>query len=140
MFVYALLFSVVLLLFQGVRVQPDQLVRWDALGSVAYLGLLGSTVSCLLWNYAIHRLGSVQATTCIYPESPVTMAVAATTLSDSITWIALLGAVLIIDGLFLTKLKQAGALGIISSWITPAQPWRDAGAPHSRCSCRRRLQ
>lgn len=109
MFVYALLFSVVLLLFQGVQVQPEQLVRWDVLGSVAYLGLLGSTVSYLLWNYAIHRLGSVRATTYIYLEPLVTMAVAAAMQGDSITWIALLGAVLIIGGLFLTKLKQAGA-------------------------------
>ena len=89
--------------------QPEQLVRWDVLGSVAYLGLLGSTVSYLLWNYAIHRLGSVRATTYIYLEPLVTMAVAAAMLGDSITWIALLGAVLIIGGLFLTKLKQAGA-------------------------------
>ena len=109
MFVYALLFSVVLLLFQGVQVQPEQLVRWDVLGSVAYLGLLGSTVSYLLWNYAIHRLGSVRAITYIYLEPLVTRAGAAAMLGDSITWIALLSAVLIIGGLFLTKLKQAGA-------------------------------
>ena len=109
MFVYALLFSAVLLLFQGVQVQPEDLVRWDVLGSVAYLGLLASTVSYLLWNYAIQQLGSVRATTYIYLEPLVTMAVAAAMLGDSITWIALLGAALIIGGLFLTKLKQAGA-------------------------------
>ena len=109
MFVYALLFSAVLLLFQGVQVQPDKLVRWDVLGSVAYLGLLASTVSYLLWNYAIQQLGSVRASTYIYLEPLVTMAVAAALLGDPITWIALLGAVLIIGGLFLTKLRQAGA-------------------------------
>ena len=109
MFVYALLFSAILLLFRGVQIQPEQLIRWDVLGSIAYLGLLGSTVSYLLWNYAIQQLGSVRATTYLYLEPLVTMAVAATLLGDPITWMALLGAVLIIGGLFLTKLKRAGA-------------------------------
>ena len=106
MFVYALLFSAALLLFQGVQVQPEKLVRWDVLCSIAYLGILGSALSYLLWNYAIKHLGSVRATTYIYLEPLVTMAVAAVMLGDSITWIALLGAVLIIGGLFLTKLKR----------------------------------
>ena len=103
MFFYALLMALPITLGSGVSLVPRDLLRWDVLLALLYLGLGGSTACFLLWNHAISRLGSVRAASYIYLEPLVTMAVAAALLGDKITWIAILGAVCIIGGLLLTE-------------------------------------
>ncbi|MBR5276133.1 MAG: DMT family transporter [Bacteroidaceae bacterium] len=82
--------------------------RWDMVidggaavwGNVLMLGCVASMLCFTLWNYVLDRLGTVRATNFIYFNPVVTMAASWLVLDECITWIALLGACLVLVGMY----------------------------------------
>ena len=82
--------------------------RWDMVidggaavwGNVLMLGCVASMLCFTLWNYVLDWLGTVRATNFIYFNPVVTMAASWLVLDECITWIALLGACLVLVGMY----------------------------------------
>lgn len=75
-------------------------------GNLLFLGLVASMGCYLLWTAVMRRLGTMRATNYIYFNPLVTLLTAAAVLGERITLIALLGAALILPGVWLAGLKN----------------------------------
>jgi len=74
-------------------------------GNFLFLGLIGSGLCFVLWNRAFHYLGVVTTNTFIYVQPFITIVVGWLFLSEPISPLALLGAVLITVGVVVSQRK-----------------------------------
>jgi len=70
------------------------------IGNLLFLGLLASMGGYLLWNWVMAKLGAVRATNYIYLQTLFTMLVASIVLSERITPMAIIGALILIGGMW----------------------------------------
>lgn len=91
------------------------LIRFASIGNllnILYLGIGASALCFVTWNWSIGILGAVKTSSYIYLVPIVTIVTSAVVLHEKITWLALLGAVLTLAGLYIsqynieTKTKQ----------------------------------
>ena len=68
-------------------------------GNILFLGSVASMLCFLGWNWCLDRIGTVRATNLLYLNPVVAMTTSAVVLGEHVTWVALLGAVLILSGL-----------------------------------------
>lgn len=68
-------------------------------GNLVYLGVVASMLCFVLWNWALSRLGTVRTTNLIYGQCFFTMVIAHFALGEEITWMAVLGTVVLIAGM-----------------------------------------
>ena len=75
----------------------------------AWWGMFGwATLTFVLWNAAMTRLGAVRTTNYIYLNPLVTMLTAALVIDERITPAALCGAALILSGMWLAERSRGG--------------------------------
>lgn len=67
--------------------------------NLLFLGLIASIGCYLAWNWVLSRISIVKATTFLYMQCLVTMITSRIILSERITWMALLGTVVLILGM-----------------------------------------
>lgn len=75
-------------------------------GNLLFLGLIASMLCYLLWNAAMHRLGTVRTTNYIYLNPLVTILTAAVCIDERITPVAMAGAALILYGMWCAERPQ----------------------------------
>lgn len=104
-FGYGLLTILPLLLVRGVNV--DILLNGGAVvwGNVLFLGCVASMLCFLGWNYCLERIGTVRATNLLYLNPVVSITTSAIVLGERVTWLAIIGAVLILAGLVCLERK-----------------------------------
>ena len=98
-FGYGLLTIIPLLLWRGMDfgIVIDGGARvW---GNIVFLGVVASMLCFLGWNWCLARLGTVRATNFLYLNPVVAIVSSALVLGERVTWIAVLGAVLILASL-----------------------------------------
>lgn len=98
-FGYGLLTIIPLLLPQGVNVEllwSGEAVVW---GNILFLGCVASMLCFLGWNWCLEKIGTVRATNLLYLNPVVAMTTSAFVLGERVTWVALMGAALILAGL-----------------------------------------
>jgi drug/metabolite transporter (DMT)-like permease len=98
-FGYGLLTIIPLLCANGVNVEvlyEGGAVVW---GNILFLGCVASMLCFLGWNWCLDKIGTVRATNLLYLNPVVAMTTSAVVLGEQVTWVALLGAVLILAGL-----------------------------------------
>jgi drug/metabolite transporter (DMT)-like permease len=88
----------ILLLPFGVAQAPSEMPSWDAIGSVAALGLLGTFVGQLLFFRLIYDYGSARAALVVYLLPVTALFYGAFFLDEPITVQAIVGLVLILIG------------------------------------------
>lgn len=71
--------------------------------NILFLGIVCSYVCYLAWNSAIRHVGPVRISNYIYINPVVTCFLAAFLLNEQITWIALVGAALVLSGIFVVS-------------------------------------
>lgn len=98
-FGYGLLTILPLLCVNGVDV--DLLIDGGAVvwGNLLFLGCVASMLCFLGWNWCLEKIGSVRATNLLYLNPVVAITTSALVLGENVTWVALLGAGLILVGL-----------------------------------------
>lgn len=98
-FGYGLLTILPLLLAEGVNV--ELLVEGGAVvwGNIIFLGCVASMLCFLGWNWCLEKIGTVRATNLLYLNPVVAMTTSALVLGERVTWVALVGAALILAGL-----------------------------------------
>lgn len=104
-FGYGLLTILPLLLVRGVNV--DILLNGGAVvwGNILFLGCVASMLCFLGWNYCLERIGTVRATNLLYLNPVVSITTSAIVLGERVTWLAIIGAVLILAGLVCLERK-----------------------------------
>ena len=107
---YAFLTSVpLMLLFDGMPnlaplfTQPKVLLSW------LFLGIFGNAVCFAIWNIAFKELGVVVTNNYLYGSPFVTLLVGWLLLGEPISWMGILGAVLVTVGVFLAQLSKRHA-------------------------------
>ncbi len=68
-------------------------------GNLLYLSLVASLGCFLLWNWSLGKLGTIRTTNLIYGQCFFTMIIANMVLGEEITWMAVLGTVVLILGM-----------------------------------------
>lgn len=76
------------------------------IGTLLFLGLVASLGCFLLWNIVLRRIGIIAAGNYLYFNPVTSLIVAYFVLSERITWLAILGCVLTIAGVYLCNRKQ----------------------------------
>lgn len=71
--------------------------------NLLYLGCIASLACYLVWNWVLPRLGVVKATNIIYTQSVYTMFFSWLILHERITWMAMLGTIVLISGMILSE-------------------------------------
>lgn len=104
-FGYGLLTILPMLLVRGVDI--ELLVNGGAVvwGNILFLGCVASLLCFLGWNFCLERLGTVRATNLLYLNPVISITTSAIVLGERVTWIAILGAVLILTGLYCMRRK-----------------------------------
>lgn len=80
-----------------------QLLNWQSVLSLGYLGIICSALCYILWSLSIHRLGTIQTNTYIYAIPLVTMVAGSIWLAEIITLTGAMGAGLILVGMLLSN-------------------------------------
>ncbi len=91
--------------FLGGSLDLTVLQKPQVLCNLLFLGVIASCVCFLLWTWVIHKLGAVVATNYVYVNPLSTIIVAAIVLNEPITAFFLIGALLILGGMYLADRK-----------------------------------
>ncbi len=84
-------------------------------GNLLFLGLVASLLCYVLWNWCLGKLGTVRATSLIFCQPFFTMLGAAIVLGERITWMAVLGAVILTAGMLVVERRKKGREGVFRS-------------------------
>lgn len=104
-FGYGLLTILPMLFVRGVDIEllvDGGAVVW---GNILFLACVASMLCFLGWNFCLERLGTVRATNLLYLNPVISITTSAIVLGERVTWIAILGAVLILTGLYCMRRK-----------------------------------
>jgi len=104
-FVYNLIVLLILALVTKEAVMIKD-IKVNLVGSLLYLGIVASSFAFIFWNKAIELIGSVKTNQFIYLIPVVTTIFSYFILGEVVTYIKVLGAVLILSGLYLSEKSQ----------------------------------
>lgn len=104
-FFYGMLTLLPLFLFTPLNVNKEVLMQPVVWGNLLYLGVVASLMCFFLWSVVVKNLGAVRATNYVYLSPAITMAAGAIILHETITAVAVVGAVMILVGVALTERK-----------------------------------
>lgn len=107
-FFYGLLTIAPVFLVEPLAVNWEVLARPAVWGNLLFLGVVASLICYVLWNAAMHHLGAVRATNYIYLNPLVTILTAAAFIGERITLTALVGAALILWGMWRAEHPKNG--------------------------------
>ncbi|KAA6302069.1 MAG: putative amino-acid metabolite efflux pump [Candidatus Ordinivivax streblomastigis] len=99
-FFYGLLSILPSLYFAPLETDTDVLFQPEVIGNLLFLGLLASMLCYALWNRTIYYLGAVRTSNYIYFNPIVALITSAIVIQETITPMALLGAVMVLAGVY----------------------------------------
>ena len=99
-FAYGLLSILLYFAFFPPEVELSIFARPVVITNLLFLGLVASCACYLSWNVVIGNIGSVASSNYIYLQPLIAASVSAVVLSEPITWVMLLGMVLIVSGVY----------------------------------------
>jgi drug/metabolite transporter (DMT)-like permease len=102
-FFYGIITLLPLFLHSQLNTDAGILMQSAVWGNLLYLGLVASLLCYFLWNTAVKKLGAVRTTNYVYLIPLVTLLTSAIVINETITWIALAGAALILGGVVLAE-------------------------------------
>jgi drug/metabolite transporter (DMT)-like permease len=102
-FFYGIIALLPLFVFKPPELSRELLTQPVVWGNLLYLGLMASLLCYFLWNTVVKRLGAVRANNYVYLSPVVTMTASLFVLNETITLMALAGAILILAGVALAE-------------------------------------
>ncbi len=82
---------------------PHLLAQPMVIGSLSFLGIVASLLCFWAWTIVVKRLGPVMSANYIYLYPVVAVAAAALFLGEPVTWLSVLGAMLILGGVYYSE-------------------------------------
>ena len=102
-FFYGLISLLPILFFQPLYVEATVLLRPAVWGNLLFLGIVASLFCYFSWNKVVQKLGAVRTTNYVYIVPLVTLLSSAVVINETITLVALAGALLIMGGVALAE-------------------------------------
>ena len=102
-FFYGIITLLPLFILKPLHTDATILMQPVVWGNLLFLGIVASLLCYLLWNTAVKKLGAVRTTNYVYLIPLVTLLTSAIVIDETITWIALAGALLILAGVALAE-------------------------------------
>lgn len=105
-FFYGILFMIPALLLFDFKLGLERFANPVYLFNLIFLGLGASALCFVTWNFAIKRLGAIKTSIYIYLVPVITVMTAMIVLQEPMTWMATLGILLTLTGLFISEIKM----------------------------------
>lgn len=102
---YGILFLIPVLIYQDFTFSLDKFASTTTLLNMLYLGLGASAATYVTWNYALSILGAVKTSAYLYLSPIITIVISAIVLNEKITFISILGVILIFIGIYFSEKK-----------------------------------
>lgn len=102
-FFYGVVTLLPVFLIHPLNHDPAVLLRPVVLSNLLFLGLVASLFCFAIWNLAVKRLGTISTSNYIYLVPMITMCCSAWLLDETITAMALSGAVMILGGVYVAE-------------------------------------
>lgn len=102
-FFYGVFFMIPTLFFFDFQTELSRFYNVTYLFNIFYLGLGASALCFVTWNFAVKILGAVKTSIYIYMVPVITIVTSVLILTEPVTWISAVGALLAISGLFLSE-------------------------------------
>ena len=106
-FFYGILTILPVFIFDPWIFPIERLLEPVILGNILFLGVIASLICYAVWNIVLKKLGAVKATNYIYLNPLFTLIGAAMILNEPLTWMAMVGAALIVGGMYIAEKKQS---------------------------------
>jgi drug/metabolite transporter (DMT)-like permease len=103
MFFYGILFMIPTLFFFDFKLELARFANSVNLFNLLFLGLGACALCFVTWNFAVKVLGPVKTSIYIYMIPVITVVTSVIVLHEKITWLAAVGTVLTLAGLFLSE-------------------------------------
>ena len=107
-FFYGLITILPVYCFSPLCTDPSVLLKPAVFGNLLFLGLIASMLCYFLWNLAVKYLGAIHASNYLYFIPIVTLITSYIVIDEKITPIAIVGASLILAGVYLVQRKKRG--------------------------------
>ena len=107
-FFYGIITLLPVFIFRPLNTDAALLLQPVVWGNLLFLGLVASLLGYFVWNTAVKKLGAVRTTNYVYLIPLVTLLTSVIVIGETITWIAMAGALLILGGVALTEQRKWG--------------------------------
>lgn len=104
-FAYGIFFMLPFLFVFDFSLDVRRIVKPEYAINLLYLGIGASALCFVTWNYAVGVLGAVKTSVYIYIVPVITVVTSVIVLKEEITWMAAVGIVLTLIGLFISESK-----------------------------------
>lgn len=105
-FFYSIITMIPTLFFTDFKFELATLLDIRIISNILFLGILASSICFVLWNKVILYIGAVKANNFVYLIPFITMIASAIILDEPIKFIAILGGILIIFGVYVSEYKK----------------------------------
>ncbi len=102
-FFYGILFMIPLLFVFKINLTLSKLIIPSVLFNILFLSLIASALCFVMWNIGVKFIGTIKASNYIYIVPLITAIASIIILKESITSIVILGAILILLGLYISQ-------------------------------------
>jgi drug/metabolite transporter (DMT)-like permease len=102
-FFYGVLFMIPLIFIFKINLTFEKLIIPNVLFNILFLSLIASALCFIMWNIGINFIGTIKASNYIYIVPLITTAASIIVLRESISTIVILGAILILSGLYISQ-------------------------------------
>ena len=99
-FAYGLLSIIIYFLFFPPTISWGVFSHPTVIVNLAFLGIIASCACFLAWNLVIGNIGSVASSNYLYLQPLIAASVSAVVLGEPVTWVMIIGMVLIIAGVY----------------------------------------
>ena len=101
-FFYGVLTALPFITVEPPKYNPIEICQnWSLLGNILFLGLGASLVAYVLWSETVKKVGAIKANNYMYLQPVVTLIVSVLALGEAISFVGIMGCVLILLGLWL---------------------------------------
>jgi drug/metabolite transporter (DMT)-like permease len=102
-FFYGVIFMMPLLFLFKINLNLDKLIIPSVLFNILFLSLVASALCFITWNIGVSFIGAIKASNYIYIVPLITTVTSVIILKEQVTKIVLLGAILILLGLYISQ-------------------------------------
>lgn len=102
-FFYGVLFMIPLMFAFKINLKLNKLIIPNVLFNILFLSLIASALCFVMWNIGVNFIGTIKASNYIYIVPLITVIASIIILKESINSIVMLGAILILLGLYISQ-------------------------------------
>ncbi len=103
LFIYGVITILPVLLIEPIAIETERLLRPVVILNLLFLGLIASMLCYIMWNLSVKRIGTLHTTNYLYITPLITLLTSAIIIDEPITWIAIIGCILILGGVYIAE-------------------------------------